>query len=170
MDNQFKRLIIVLVLFIGIAGLTILYLSYPLLTGKTVILKTQPVDPFDFFRGQYLTIDYEISRVNLPENTTEGRTIYVSLKEGDDKIWHADKVSLNKPDSEVFIRGTAKQSWRGFAVEYGIEQYFFERDAHIPRMDSVRVKVDGSGQARIVELLMDGTALNITYKKVGLTS
>ena len=168
--NQYKRLVIALAVLIGIAGGFMLYLSFPLLTGKTVILKTQPVDPFDFFRGQYLTVNYEISRVNLSENFKEGDTVYVSLKEGDDKIWHADKVSSNKPESEIFIRGTSKQSWRGLAVEYGIEQYFFERDAHIPRMDSVKVKIDNVGQARIVELLMNGTSLNITYKKPSSTS
>lgn len=168
--NQYKRLIIALAVLIVIAGSFILYLSFPLLTGKTVILKTQPVDPFDIFRGQYLTINYEISRVNLPTDAKEGDTIYVSLKEGNDKIWHADKVSLSKPDDGIFIRGTAKQSWRGLSIEYGIEQYFFERNAHIPRMDSVKAKVDSSGQARIVELLMNGQPLNITYKKPSLTS
>ena len=168
--NQYKRLIIALAVLIGIAGSFMLYLSFPLLTGTTVILKTQPIDPFDLFRGQYLTINYEISGVALPAETKEGDTIYVSLKEGDDKLWHAEKVLLSKPDSGVFIRGTAKQSWRGSGVEYGIEQYFFERDAHIPRMNSVKVKVDISGQARIVELLMNGTTLNITYKKPSLTS
>ena len=168
--NQYKRLILALIVLIGIAGGFMLYLSFPLLTGKTVVLKTQPVDPFDLFRGQYLTISYEISRVNLSEKFKEGDTVYVSLKEGDDKIWHADKVYLDKPESGIFIKGTAKQSWRGLAVEYGIEQYFFERDAHIPRMDSVKVKVDSSGQARIVELLMNGQPLNITYRKPTLTS
>ena len=168
--NQYKRLIIALAVLIGIAGGFMLYLSIPLLTGKTVILKTQPIDPFDFFRGQYLTINYKISRVNLSEGFKEGDTVYLLLKEGDDKVWNADKVSSIKPESGVFIKGTAKQSWRGLAVEYGIEQYFFERDAHIPRMDSVKVKVDNTGQARIVELLMNGTSLNITYKKPSLTS
>ena len=168
--NQYKRLIISLGVLIGIAVGFMLYLSLPLLTSTTVILKTQPVDPFDFFRGQYLTINYEISRVNLSTDAKEGDTVYVSLKEGDDKIWHADKVSSSRPDSGVFIRGTAKNSWRGLSVEYGIGQYFFERDAHIPRMDSVKVKVDSTGQARIVELLMNGTSLNITYKKPSLTS
>jgi len=169
--NQYKRLIIALVVLIGIAGGFMLYLSFPLLTGKTIILKTQPVDPFDFFRGQYLTINYEISRVDLSTDAKEGDTVYVSLKEGEDKVWHAEKVSSSKPEKGgVFIKGTAKQSWRGLGVEYGIEQYFFERDAHIPRMDSIKVKVDSSGQARIVELLMNGTSLNITYKKPSLTS
>lgn len=168
--NQYKRLIIALAVLIGIAGSFVLYLSFPLLTGKTVVLKTQPVDPFDLLRGQYLTINYEISRVNLSADAKEGDAVYVSLKEGDDKIWHADKVSLSKPESGVFIRGKTKQSWQGLSVEYGIEQYFFERDAHIPSMDSVKVKVDSSGQARIVELLMNGQPLNITYKKPSLTS
>ena len=127
MNQQYTRLIIILAAIIVIASGVILYLSLPLLTGETVVLKTQPVDPFDMFRGQYLTINYEISRVNLPENTTEGKTVYVSLKEGDDKIWHAEKISLSKPENGIFIRGTAKQSWGGLAVEYGIEQYFFER-------------------------------------------
>ena len=106
----------------------------------------------------------------MPAEAKEGDAVYVSLKESKDKIWRADKVLLSKPDNGVFIRGTAKQSWQGLGVEYGIEQYFFERDAHIPRMDSVKVKVDSSGQARIVELLMNGTELNITYKKPRLTS
>ena len=168
--NQYKRLIMALVVLIGIAGSFILYLSWPLLTGTTVILKTQPVDPFDLLRGQYLTISYEISRVDLPAEAKEGDSVYVLLKEGDDKIWHAGSVSLTRPDSGVFIRGIARNSWRGLSVEYGIEQYFFERDAHIPRMDSIKIKVGSSGQARIVELLMNGESLNITYKKPSLTS
>lgn len=169
--NQYKRLIIALAVLIGIAGTFILYLSWPLLTGKTVILKTQPVDPFDVFRGQYMTINYEISRVELPAEAKEGNAVYVLLKEGDDKIWHADKVSLSKPDSGIFIKGTAKQSWRGLAVEYGIEQYFFERNAELPwRNLQVKVKISDSGQARIVKLLQDGEPINITYKKAGFTS
>ena len=165
------RLILGLIVLLGIAGMFILYLSWPLLTGTTVILKVQPVDPFDVFRGQYMTINYEISRVSLPAEAKEGDTIYVLLKESDDKIWHSEKASLSKPDSGVFIRGTAKQSWSGLGVEYGIEQYFFERNAEVPwRNLQVKVKVSSSGQARIVELLQDGKPINITYKKAGLTS
>ena len=171
MNRQYVRLIIALVVIVGIAGTFISYLSWPLLTGTTVILKIQPIDPLDVFRGQYLTISYEISSVVLPAETKEGDTIYVSLKEGDDKIWHAEKVSLIRPESDVFIKGTAKKSWRGLGVEYGIEQYFFERNAELPwRNLQVKVKISSSGQARIVELLQDGKSFNITYRNVGLTS
>ena len=170
--NQYKRLVIALAVLIGVAGSFILYLSFPLLTGKTVVLKTQPVDPFDIFRGQYMTISYEISVVDLPTEAKEGDTVYVSLKEGEDKIWHAEKASLTKPAAGVFIKGTAKTSWRlGLGVEYGIEQYFFERNAEVPwRNLSMKVKLDSSGQARIVELLQDLKPINITYRKPTLTS
>ena len=169
--RQSTRLIIGLAVLLGIACTFILYLSWPLLTGATVILKTQPIDPFDVFRGQYMTINYEISRIDLPAETKEDDVVYVSLKEGEDKIWHADKVSLNKPDSGVFIKGTARQSWRGFAIEYGIEQYFFERNAEIPwRNLQIKVKIDSSGQARIIELLQDGKPINISYKNPTLKS
>lgn len=34
---------------------------YALLTGTTVVLKTQPVDPYDILRGYYQTLSYDIS-------------------------------------------------------------------------------------------------------------
>jgi uncharacterized membrane-anchored protein len=34
---------------------------YALLPGTTVVLKTQPVDPFDLLRGYYQTLNYDIS-------------------------------------------------------------------------------------------------------------
>mgnify|MGYP001572134655 FL=1 len=169
--KQYTRLILGLAVLLVIAGIFTLYLSWPLLTGTTVILKTQPVDPFDVFRGQYMTINYEISGVGLPEGAKEGDSIYVLLKEGEDKIWHAEKTSLSKPDSGIFIRGTARQSRRGLSLEYGIEQYFFERNAELPWRDlEIKVKIDSSGQARIVELLRNGKPVEIKYQNPSLKS
>ena len=56
-------------------------------------------------------------------------------------------------------------------VEYGIEQFFFERNAQFPQNDlTVEAKLSSSGQARVVQLLHQGKPINITYKKVELTS
>ena len=107
----------------------------------------------------------------MPAEAKESDPIYVSLKEGDDKIWHAEKVSLSKPGSGIFIKGTARKSWRGLGVEYGIEQYFFERNAELPRSDlTVEVKISSSGQARISNLLYQGKSVKIAYQKPSLTS
>jgi uncharacterized membrane-anchored protein len=41
---------------------------YTYLTGKTVILQTAPVDPYDFLRGYYQVLSYEISLSDTLEN------------------------------------------------------------------------------------------------------
>ena len=49
-------------------------------------------------------------------------------------------------------------------IQYGIEQYFFERNAHIDtRNMTVEIKIDASGNARIAKLLSNGLPANITY-------
>ncbi len=37
---------------------------YTFVTGKTVILQTAPVDPYDFLRGYYQTLSYDISNTS----------------------------------------------------------------------------------------------------------
>ncbi|MGB5950868.1 MAG: GDYXXLXY domain-containing protein [Parvibaculum sp.] len=78
----------------------------------TVTLRTEPVDPRDLFRGDYVTLAYGISRLSL-ENLTgdksfsEGETVYVALvPEGED--WRAAGVWRDypeKPDGSKIIRG-----------------------------------------------------------------
>ena len=173
--DQYKRLFMGLFLLIGVAGSFILYLSWPLLTGKTLILATRPVDPFDILRGQYIIINYEISTIPSIEGAKEKSNVYVLLKEeksGDNKIWRYKNAFLNKPKNGDFIKGNIKSIYGdSMSIEYGTEQFFFERNAEFVTANmTVEVKVDNSGQARIVELLMNGKSLNITYKKPTLTS
>ena len=141
------------------------------MTGTTIILATQPVDPFDIFRGQYISILYEISTIPLIEGAKEGNAVYVVLKEYQGNIWRFEKASLEKPSKGIFIKGSIKSVGSNLRVEYGIEQYFFERHAEFPTINlTVEAKVSKSGQARIVQLLHDGKPLRITYKKPSLTS
>lgn len=49
----------------------ILYKEYTLRTGTEVILKTEPVDPRDLFRGDYVVLNYEISTLDLEEIPVE---------------------------------------------------------------------------------------------------
>ena len=169
--NQLKRLGIVLSILIGVVLLFTLYLSWPLLTGTTVILDTLPIDPFDPLRGQYVVINYEISTLPSIADTNVGQTVFVSLAPNDEGIWEAQKASLTKP-SNIFIRGTTKRySGNEMTIEYGIEQFFFERNADLPTENiTVEAKVSSSGQARIVQLLHKGEPIEIEYKKPSLTS
>ena len=164
--KESKRLIIALSILIGVAIIFIAYLSWPLLTGKAVILATMPVDPFDILRGQYITINYEISNIPTIVGAEEGNNIYVIVKEAEDKMWEFKSASLTAPDNEVFIKGRINSIYRdNMQIEYGIEQYFFERNAQIPTANlSVEVKISNSGQARILRLLDNGKPLEIQYE------
>ena len=74
------RLFAVLIFLMGIAGIFILYLSWPSITGKTMVLAIRPVDPFDVLRGQYIILNYDISSLPEIQDANEGDGIYVSRK------------------------------------------------------------------------------------------
>src|SRR3989338_1553885 len=154
---EFLKLAIIIAVFIVILGSFILYLSWPLMTGSTLVLATQPVDPFDPLRGQYMTIRYNINTVPTQVNASAGDTIYVSLKEDAEGIARYTGTSLRQPSKAPFIKGEIKQIYDNEArIEYGIEQYFFERNAQFETQDiQVEVKVSSAGQARITRLLKD---------------
>src|SRR5215210_1183022 len=44
--------------------------AIPLVTGQTVLVRVEPVDPRDLFRGDYVILSYEFSRV--PREGIEG--------------------------------------------------------------------------------------------------
>jgi uncharacterized membrane-anchored protein len=171
MKKQYVGLIAVLALISIIFFSFIAYNQWPLLTGKKIVLATQPVDPFDPFMGQYMTINYEISRIDniagfLPEDY-----IYVLLKEDAAGIWRKEGFSKVKPEGD-FIRGRVSRSDSNSVwVEYGIEQFYFERNAEIPtRNITVEAKVASSGRAKLVQLLYNGKPVEIKYEKFDIKS
>ena len=54
MNPAYTKLIIGLGILLGILAVFGLYLGLPLLTGAEATLATQPIDPFDPLRGQYI--------------------------------------------------------------------------------------------------------------------
>ena len=60
------RLWVPLLLQIGLIAAVPAPAVYTFITGKTVVLQTAPVDPYDFLRGYYQVLSYDISdRTNL---------------------------------------------------------------------------------------------------------
>ena len=119
-----------------------------LVTGSPVLLETEPIDPRSLFRGDYVRLNYAISRlenaaVEGDENFERHDDIYVVLREGE-KFW--EPVSMHRempahgPDS-VVIRGEVQ--WGGgtssnrINVRYGIENYFVPAD-HLVRVFDVQ--------------------------------
>jgi uncharacterized membrane-anchored protein len=124
-----------------------------LATGDKVTLRTVPVDPVDFFRGNYVVLRYEISNVNVPEGTQPGEVVYVPLH-AEDGRWTGGFGYPTPPSDGEFIRGTVRSTYGGSAdVEYGIETYYADQEEAYDlqsagRLD-ITVALDGDGRARI---------------------
>jgi uncharacterized membrane-anchored protein len=165
--KEYIRLIIALGVLVIIAGSFALYLGWPLLTGTSIILATRPVDPFDPLRGQYMRINYEIGSIQNAAGFNVGDTIYVVVTPDAQGIYRYSSVSVVPPTEGIYLQGKVIHNYGGTVqVEYGIEQYFFERHASLPtRGITVRVKVDNMGKSRIVSLLQDGKPIKIQYEQ-----
>ncbi|MBI2138233.1 GDYXXLXY domain-containing protein [Candidatus Woesearchaeota archaeon] len=164
---SYKRVALVFGILAGFLIALALFLNIPLAAGKSVILKTLPVDPFDPLRGQYMAIRYEINTIPLVKGANEGITVYVLLRENENKTWDYASASTERPKEGIFIKGdieTIKK--KEMAVKYGIEQYFFERGGQLPSQNiTVEAKVDRSGRARIVQLLHNMEPVEIEFRK-----
>ena len=165
MKKEIISLIVVFLIVIGVLVGFLLYNQWPLLTGERFVLATTPVDPFDPIRGQYMQIGYEISQVDT-EGFEVGDRIYVVLEEDESGIWRSLDTLKKKPSKGDFIRGKISGlSLNGARIEYGIEQFFFERNAKLPTGNvTVEVAITGSGRAGIVQLLQDGEPIDIDYQ------
>jgi len=143
---QKKTFYLIIVFWLLIFSGFIAYKEYTLMTGTEVILKTEPVDPRDFFRGDYVTLNYEISTLDLEQIQAAGPyfeyndRIYLAL-ELEDGYGVPKKVYRIPPEEELYIKGTVKEviyDWetdedgittegpysKELRVEYGIESYF----------------------------------------------
>lgn len=129
-------------------------------SGTKVLLQTEPVDPRDLFRGDYVTLRYDISEVEL-FGPKDGSTVYVLL-DTSGKYATVYKAQFEKPASGIFLKGTGYW-FRGEGitarVEYGIESYFVPEgegrkiENYVGRGLAVRVAIDADGRAVIKDLV-----------------
>ena len=100
-----------LILFQVLLLVTIVgYRQYWVATGDRILLKSAPVDPRDMFRGDYVTLAYDISTIDLDKLGTGERfklnhTIYATLDKKDDGPYRLDSVSRTMPSGKKFIQG-----------------------------------------------------------------
>lgn len=123
---------------------------YTQVTGRTIILKTAPVDPYDLLRGYSVTLGYDISRVEtlrqLPgwseferqratnSDNSLTRSFYLVLEApkvantNPPSPWQAVRISGDRPtdlaSNQVLLRGQMRYG----TVQYGLETYYIPED------------------------------------------
>ena len=96
-----------------ILGGMIGYRQYWVATGERAFLRVSPVDPRDLFRGDYVSLSYEISTLDLEglgakESFQPKEKVYVNLQAQADGTWKAAGVSKSPPGGKNFIQGVAR--------------------------------------------------------------
>lgn len=167
-----------------VAGLQTLILGYIiqsrasiLANGAEILLKTAPVDPRDFLRGDYVVLNYDISSV--PVSTVTGgipaeageQTLWVRLKRQQDGFWGIVESSFKElpaASDTVVLRSLPFYSYglssgETIRVEYGIERYYVPEGEGRPLEEarnegvvSIAASISSSGAAQIRSLVVDG--------------
>jgi uncharacterized membrane-anchored protein len=147
-------------------------------TGREITLPIVPIDPRDFFRGEFVRLGYDVARV--PQSLLSGpapaanAAFYVVLDKAGDGAWRPVRVTRDWPGTVpatgIVLKGRTRYSWpatpsptQTLWVRYGIESYFvpqgqgpeLEKLAREKKLSAV-VAVDSGGNAAIKALLVEG--------------
>jgi uncharacterized membrane-anchored protein len=167
---------IALVAFVqaAVLGWMIWQRAHLLSTGHEVVLEVIPVDPRSLFRGDYVALGYDISRVPITEGPVRrGSVIYVTLQKVGDR-WKPLASSTTRPENlppdQVFIKGRIEYASAPTSaapgqanVHYGIEDFFvpegtgqeLEKLVGQKKLDAL-IAIDGAGNAGIKGLMVEG--------------
>jgi uncharacterized membrane-anchored protein len=172
--------VLALILQVGLLGWLIADRAMLLQNGKEIRLAVVPIDPRDLFRGDYVTLNYDISRVRNDavagdDAFTWGDAIYVSIEPVDGGGWKVASIGHTQPASGTFLKGTVAgvgdsvacdggaTACMNYDVAYNLEQFFVPegtgRELESLRTEqriSVDVAVASDGRAALKRLLVDG--------------
>ena len=147
-------------------------------SSRVVTLKVVPVDPRDMFRGDYVVLSYDISRLDLTklegdDAMTYGDTVFVTVVR-DGEAWKAVAVRRGRPfqvQGGIALQGKVESVDGAEAngppktarITYGIESYFvpqgtgkdIEAEARSGEL-SVDVAVDAQGRPAIKAIRRKG--------------
>lgn len=144
-------------------------------SGSEIMLASEPVDPRDLLRGDYVVLAYPVSAVPVAEVKGEqpadpGRAVvWVRLVPGVDGLWTRAEASFTKlppADGTVVLKSLPFELSEGagsYRLEFGIERFYVPEgeglNIEAARDDSrvtMAVRVASDGRAQVRTLFIDG--------------
>jgi uncharacterized membrane-anchored protein len=139
-------------------------------TAPTILLNTRPVDPRDVLRGDYMILNYDISRHTAPAGWPigESATAFVVFKitDGYAVIDEIRREAPSTDETRLWTQAEAmEETWSRRTGEpsqlrltYGIEQYFVPEGKGTPSFKTLEVEAAVSGTHRLFirRVLLDG--------------
>jgi uncharacterized membrane-anchored protein len=148
-----------------VGGLFLSHVHIFILPHQTFKLKTSPVDPRDFFRGDYVVLHYGgLQQIKLPQGTEgfhAGETLYIQLQK--DKTGFATLNTSNpvsrvpRPDALQIKARVNSPGHTAISVDLGLHQYFVKEGTgsvyeSSPEPLVVSVVANSKGEARIKDV------------------
>lgn len=152
-----KTWLLRIILMLQVFGLISLY-AYHLnieKTGKTYLLRAEPLDPRDLLSGDYVALQYTIS--TLPDKSpisAFNMPIYVTLQPAG-TVWEIGDVNEAPPTGGVpYLKGRVL----GSQISYGIERYYVPegKGKQVPSDLYAEIVIQPGGTAQLKRLYSDG--------------
>ena len=138
--------------------------AYTRATGRDVVLKVMPVDPYSILSGYYVTLGYDISRPadfpNAPKFESD-EVIYAIVEQQADGVWKPVSIDRTLPNTLPANRIAIRGRWDDWRITYGIEEFYIPEEKRTVIADDlgknqaearVDVKVDAQGNAALLRL------------------
>jgi uncharacterized membrane-anchored protein len=152
---------------------------YTQVSGRTAILQTVPVDPYDLLRGYYVTLSYDISRLETLQTLPGGEILvtpdwsgqYPSLFEAGmpfyvvlqpvaadstsslPQAWQPVRISGDRPTNLPANQLALQGSYRRGRISYGLEAYYIPEDQRIEINERISQSQQSDGtRAFVVEV------------------
>ena len=152
-----KTWLLRIILMLQIFGLVSLYAHHLSIekTGKTYLLKAEPVDPRDLLSGDYVALQYAIS--TLPDRfyiSGFNIPIYVTLQPTGTLLEIGDVTEAPPTGDVPYLKGRAS----GRQISYGIERYYVPegKGKHVPGDLYAEIVIQPSGTAQLKKLYSAG--------------
>lgn len=156
MVSKWRKRAIFLIPVLILIGMTVTPLL-TILTGKEVLLTTQPVDPRDLFRGDYVTLQYEAEQVHpskieqsikdyFKERETSSMpykslNVYALLEESEQGTHEVVMVVKDRPEDGLYLKGEIEYLWNSneeVFVHYNLDRYFVPENTGKVLEDAIR--------------------------------
>lgn len=168
-QHRVSILLVTAIAQVGLLGSMILVESLPLLVGERIVLDVTPVDPRDYFRGDYVILNYNFNSLRIEDeqkatspwnrnNQHDGATVYVPLEKEADGHWTGKEAMLTKPSGVKYVKGKVTADYRQ-PLKFGIEAYYVQegRGKELEQMRNERklsaeIALAPWGQAKLVRV------------------
>jgi uncharacterized membrane-anchored protein len=150
--TQRRIFIAALVTQIGLLSVMAIQPALTIAHGTTVTFTTASVDPWDMFRGDYITLAYDFSSaVPVSRDFARDETMYVVLEKSGNGKWIPVRSSSSRPaitNAEIVLKGKvgwcdeAADGTKTASVQYGIERVYVPEGAGRNVRSSDRLEVD----------------------------